>query len=134
MPSTTRRLRVVAVLAAVLVLTAACTDDESSGENAVRAFGDVQATEFEFEADPMDATRGVFRVETTEPMICAIVWGEPESLARLNNSQSMNGSGIVAHNVLLPDVEPGREYHFIVQGTTADGTLYRSDPGTFTIP
>jgi hypothetical protein len=29
---------------------------------------------------------------------------------------------------------PGRTYRFRVQGTTADGTLYRSETGTFTIP
>ncbi len=86
----------------------------------------MQATEFAFDADPLDPTRGIFRVETTEPMICAIVWGETELLGRFNNSLSMNGTGIIEHDVALPDAVPGRTYHFIVQGTTADGTLYRS--------
>jgi hypothetical protein len=99
----------------------------------VRPFADVQQGELVFEADPLDPNRGVFRVETTEPMICAIVWGETEAYGRFNNSPSMNGTGIVDHDVLLPDIEPGRRYHFVVQGTTADGTLYRSEPGTFTI-
>jgi hypothetical protein len=30
-------------------------------------------------------------------------------------------------------VVPGVEYSFVVQGTTADGTIYRSDVGTFVI-
>ena len=29
----------------------------------------------------------------------------------------------------LPDIEPGVEYRYVVQGTTADGTLYRSPVG-----
>ncbi len=34
----------------------------------------------------------------------------------------------------LPDLEQGREYVYVLQGTTADGTLYRSEVDTFTIP
>lgn len=121
-------------LALALVVTlavAACGGGD--GDPEVRAFSEVQEGELAFEADPTDPTRGVFRVSTTEPMICAIVWGEDASYGRFNNSLAMNGTGIVDHDVVLPDVEPGTEYHFVVQGTTADGTLYRSEPGTFTI-
>jgi hypothetical protein len=120
------------------VLLGACSTDDSGDTAAtgveVRPFEEVQADELVFEADPLDPTRGIFRVETTEPMICAIVWGETDELGRLNNSSSMNGTGIVDHDVVLPGVEPGRSYFFVVQGTTASGTLYRSELSTFTIP
>lgn len=86
-----------------------------------------------FEGDPSDPSRAVFRVTTAEPMICAIVWGEDESFGRFNNSLSMNGTGIERHDVVLPDIEPGVEYQYVVQGTTADGTLYRSEVATFRI-
>ena len=99
----------------------------------VRPFAEVQASELAFEADPTDPHRGIFRVTTTEPMICAIVWGEDETFGRLNNSLSMNGTGIIQHDVVLPDLEPGVEYVYVVQGTTADGTLYRSPVGSFRI-
>ena len=49
-------------------------------------FSEVQADEFVFEADPTESERGIFRVETTEPMICAIVWGETEAFGNFNNS------------------------------------------------
>lgn len=97
----------------------------------VRPFEEVQANEMKFERDPADPSRGIFRVRTTEPMICAIVWGPDESFGRFNNSLAMNGTGLVDHNVLLPDVAPGVTYSYVVQGTTADGTLYRSKVGTF---
>ena len=67
-------------------------------------------------------------------MICAIVWGETEELGKFNNSLAMNGTGIVNHDVFLPGAVPGRTYYFQVQGSTADGTLYRTETATFTIP
>ena len=125
------------LLLVAVLLVAACGGDEDGSTSAggeVRPFSEVQAGDFVFEADAVDPTNGIFRVETTEPMICAIVWGETEALGRFNNSLSMNGTGITDHDVRLPGAEAGRAYHFVVQGTTADGTLYRSAPGTFTIP
>lgn len=72
-------------------------------------------------------------VTTSEPMVCVIVWGEDDSFGRFNNSLSMDGTGIEQHDVVLPDVQPGVEYRFVVQGSTADGTLYRSEVGSFRI-
>lgn len=107
--------------------------DAGAVDAEVHRFEEVQASGMLFEADPTDPSRAVFRVTTTEPMICAIVWGPEASYARFNNSLAMNGTGIEQHDVILPDVEPGTEYHYIVQGTTADGTLYRSEPAGFRI-
>jgi hypothetical protein len=135
-----RRQRLPAVLlgvaSSIVLLAAGCGSDDDSGSTAaeVRPFAEVQADEFVFEADPTNAERGIFRVSTTEPMICAIVWGETEELGRFNNSLAMNGTGIVDHDVFLPGAVPGRTYYFRVQGSTADGTLYQSDMATFTIP
>jgi hypothetical protein len=125
----TRRLTITFAL---LVLTVAACSSGTATE--VRPFEEVQATEFVFEADPANPERGIFRMETTEPMICAIVWGETEALGNFNNSLAMNGTGITSHDVFLPGARPGVEYHFKVQGSTADGTLYESDLMTFTIP
>lgn len=103
-------------------------------EDTVRPFEEVQASEFSFEVDDTNPSRAIFRVTTTEPMICAIVWGEDETFGNFNNSLNMAGTGIVQHDVFLPGAVPGVEYSFVVQGTTADGTLYRSEVGTFLIP
>jgi hypothetical protein len=60
--------------------------------------------------------------------------GETDEFGRFNNSLAMDGTGIEQHDVSLPDLEPGHEYVYVLQGTTADGTLYRSEVETFTIP
>lgn len=128
-----RFLRWTVVGLGVALLLAACGGGDSASSDAVHPFSEVQGSDLVFERDPNDPTRGIFRVTTTEPMICAIVWGEDASFGRFNNSLSMNGTGIEQHDVLLPDVEPGVTYRYVVPGTTADGTLYRSKVGTFAI-
>jgi hypothetical protein len=118
----------------VVALAAGACGSPSGVDVVVRPFADVQASEFVFEADPTNPGRSIFRVTTTEPMICAIVWGEDESLGNFNNSLDMAGTGITEHDVVLTGARAGVEYTFVVQGTTADGTLYRSPMSTFTIP
>ena len=120
-------MRPAILLSVLLLVLAACSaggDDPDGTE--VRPFEEIQASEVVFEADPLDPSRGIFRVDTTEEAICAIVWGETEDFGRFNNSLTMNGTGIIEHDVVLPDLEQGREYVYVLQGTTADGTLYRS--------
>lgn len=129
-----RRSAALIVTALLLVATGCGSDDSSADATEVRPFADVQADDFVFEADPTNPQRGIFRVTTTEPMICAIVWGETEDLGNFNNSLAMNGTGIVDHDVFLPGAVPGETYFFRVQGSTADGTLYTSETATFTIP
>jgi hypothetical protein len=131
-----RTLRRTTLIAATLALVAvACgSSDDSIASSDVRPFSEVQASEFVFEADPTNLERGIFRVTTTEPMICAIVWGPTEALGNFNNSLAMNGTGIVEHDVFLPGAIPGEPYFFRVQGSTADGTLYTSEMDMFTIP
>ena len=126
-----RRSVLAVLVVAGMLLVAGCS---SNGANEVRPFSEVQATDFVFEADPTNAQRAIFRVDTTEPMICAIVWGETEELGNFNNSLAMNGTGIIEHDVFLPGAEPGVEYFFRVQGSTADGILYQSELATFVIP
>ena len=126
------RLHLTVLLLSLGLVAAACSTAGTT--ESVRPFEDVQASEMVFENDPTFPGRGIFRVETTEPMICAIAWGESETLGRFNNSLDMNGTGIVDHNVFLPDAEPGVEYFYRVQGSTADGVLYQSELMTFVLP
>ena len=127
--------RLLLVLAGAVALAACGGSDDSDDEAiGVRPFAEIQANEFTFEVDEFDPSRAIFRVRTTEPAICAIVWGETEALGSFNNSLAMNGTGIVDHDVFLPGALPGETYYFQVQGSTADGTLYQSGLATFTVP
>jgi hypothetical protein len=126
--------RLMVFLAAAMVLAACGGSDDSADDATVRPFSEIQANEFTFEVDEFDPSRAIFRVRTTEPSICAIVWGETESLGSFNNSLAMNGTGIVDHDVFLPGALPGETYFFQVQGSTADGALYQSELDTFTVP
>lgn len=118
------------VLVVILVL-AACGQGESVE---VRPFEEIQASDVTFENDPTFPGRAIMRVTTTEPAICAIVWGETETLGQMNNSLDMNGTGIIQHDVLLPGAEAGQTYFYRLQGSTADGTLFQSGLMTFTLP
>ena len=134
LPSPAGARRAIYVLSLVIGLLLVACSDEAAPDTEVRPFGEVQESDFKFEADPTNPNRGIFRVTTTEPMICAIIWGEDESFGNFNNSLAMNGTGILEHDVFLAGAEPGVEYVFKVQGSTADGTLYESPVATFTIP
>ena len=127
------RLVVGACLAAVLV--ASCGGGDTTGDlRTALPFEQVQVNEFTFENDSTFPGRGIFRVVTTEPMICAIVWGQTEELGSFNNSLAMSGTGIVNHDVFLSGAEAGKTYFFRVQGSTADGSFYESPLMTFTLP
>jgi hypothetical protein len=124
-------MRTILTLAVLAVLVAACS---SGTDSEVLPFSDIQASEFSFEPDQFDPNRAIFRVTTTEPSICSITWGETEALGNQNNSLSMNGTGIIQHDVILPGAIAGGTYYFTVQGATADGRLFQSEMATFTIP
>ena len=124
--------RLLPVAALTLILAACGSTAEAGGE--VRPFSEVQDSEFVFENDPTFPDRGIFRVVTTEAMICSITWGPTEELGNQNNDLAMNGTGIIEHNVLLPGAEPGVTYFFRVQGATAEGQLFQSELATFTLP
>jgi hypothetical protein len=128
-----RKTKLFIAVGAFALLAGACSSGADSAAE-VRPFSDVQATDATFENDPTFPGRGILRVDTTEPMICAIVWGETEDLGSFNNSLDMNGTGIVEHNVLLPGAEAGQTYFYRLQGSAADGTLYQSELLTFTLP
>lgn len=133
-PTNCRRLGIALTLTIVIVAAGCGGDGNSTGDTTIRPFAEVQVDEFVFESDPTNLERGIFRVTTTEPMICAIVWGETVAFGNFNNSLAMNGTGIVDHDVFLPGAVPGRTYYFRVQGSTAAGVVYQSETGTFTIP
>lgn len=128
------RRALVILTTSIALLASSCGDGSSEVPVEIRPFSDVQGSDIEFENDPTFPGRAIFRVTTTEPLICAIVWGETETLGNFNNSLNMNGTGITQHDVFLPGAEAGATYFYRLQGSGPDGTFYTSELATFTLP
>ncbi len=125
------RHRLVALVAAVVLVAAACSS-QSGSETTVRPFSDIQSSDITFGLD--DRGLGEMVVDTSAAAVCSIAWGETEALGNLNTDLDMAGTGHTEHHVVLPGAEPGKTYFYRLQGTTADGSLFQSELRTFTLP
>jgi hypothetical protein len=79
-------------------------------------------------------TAATLQVTTTIDAVCAVAFGETESLGRLATDQEMGAAGHSDHEVLLGGLQPDTEYFYRLQGVGIDGRLYRSDLLTFRTP
>lgn len=71
------------------------------------------------------------RVVTTIPVVCAVVFGSNESYGRISTDPDMGGAAHTDHLAPLRGLDPDTLYHYRLQGTGPDGTLYASDDLTF---
>ncbi len=83
----------VALVAALALLGAACGGGSGSEQGQVLPFERVQASAFVFQADPNTPGQVIFRMKTNEPMTCSIAWGETRALGHFNNDRNMAGTG-----------------------------------------
>jgi len=73
--------------------------------------------------------------ESSESLACSVVYGETTSYGLISVDQDMGGGAHTDHHPLLSDLDPDTEYHYRVQGTAPDGTLYMSEDRVFrTLP
>lgn len=80
---------------------------------------------------PTDAVL-VFNSEI--PLACAIVYGETTDYGNLTLDQDMAGGAHTDHHPLMANLKPDTEYHYRLQGSAEDGTVYMSDDMTFRTP
>ena len=127
------RLRIpAAVVTAALVLTG-CSD-EPGEDAAVLAAEDVFDGELDVVPDPSGVS-ATLSVTTSIDMACAVVYGTTEALGDgIATDTDMAGGAHSDHEVLMTGLEPDTEYFFRVQGSGADGRLYRSEVMTFRTP
>lgn len=71
------------------------------------------------------------RVVTTISVVCAVVFGTDESYGGISTDPDMGGAAHTDHHAPLRGLEPDTVYHYRLQGTGLDGTLYASDDLTF---
>ncbi|MGY1984820.1 discoidin domain-containing protein [Blastococcus sp. SYSU DS0669] len=125
-----RRLLLAAL--AVLVL-AGCGAPASPGTE-VRAAEEVFVEAPVVVPDP-SGTSATLEVSTTLDMACAVVFGRDESLGDgIATDTDMGGGAHADHRAVMRGLEPGTEYFYRVQGSGADGNLYRSELMGFRTP
>jgi hypothetical protein len=73
--------------------------------------------------------------ESSIPLACSVVYGPTTAYGDISVDQDMDGGAHTGHRPLLVGLEPDTAYHYRVQGTAADGTLYLGPDATFrTLP
>ena len=134
---TSRALRALVVPAsAALLVLAGCGGSEpsESGEQEVLAAEQVFAEEPVVVPDA-SGTTAVLRVTTELDMACAVVFGQAETLGDgIATDADMGGGAHTDHQAVMTGLEPGKQYFYRVQGSGADGNLYRSDLMSFRTP
>jgi len=68
------------------------------------------------------------------PLACAVVYGKSSDYGMIAVDQDMNGGAHTDHSPLMSGLEADTEYHYRVQGSAADGTIYIDQDGTFRTP
>ena len=119
------------LIIALALIAAACGG--TAGGGTVVDFTEIAASEPTFTFDP-SATTGRLDLETTIPTVCAIAYGETETLGVLSTDQDMQGDGHTDHGPVLTGLKPETTYFYRLQGVGPDGTLYQSELLTFTTP
>ena len=72
--------------------------------------------------------------DSSRPLACSVIYGETTSYGLIAVDQDMGGGAHSDHHPSLTGLEPDTEYHYRLQGTAADGTIYISEDMTFRTP
>lgn len=124
---------VILATAVIAVLGAACGGSSGGPLAAVEPIENVLVGEIAV-AD-ISATGALVRVDTRIPVVCSVVFGTDETYGAQSTDPDMAGLPHTDHSAPLRGLQPDTVYHFRLQGTGSDGTLYVSDDMTFrTLP
>lgn len=124
--------RLAIALAASALLLAACgngTDDTAS----IQPIEAILDSDIDLTVD-RSATTATLTVDTTIAVACAVIYGTDGTYGSIAVDNDMQGGAHHNHGPLLTGLRPDTEYQYILQGSDAAGTIYRSEPLTFTTP
>ncbi len=76
----------------------------------------------------------VLQVDTSVDVACSVIYGEDTSFGLIAVDNDMDGGAHADHQPVLAGLSPDTEYHYRLQGTAPDGSLYVSEVMTFRTP
>ena len=124
--------RLTIAFAAAAVLLAACGNGADDTAD-IQPIDAILAADVDISVDP-SGTTATLAVDTTIPVACAVIYGTDDTYGAIAVDNDMQGGAHHNHGPLLTGLEPDTEYQYILQGSDAAGTIYRSDPLTFRTP
>ncbi len=86
------------------------------------------------EITDITASDAILLFDSNRPLACSVTYGETISYGQIAVDQDMGGGAHTDHHPILTGLEPDTEYHYRLQGTAADGTIYISEDMTFQTP
>jgi len=122
--------------AALLALSACSSSGDSNGGDAsieVKPIEPILDSEIEIVTDP-SGTSATFSVDTNIPVACAVIYGTSDAFGLLAVDNDMQGGAHEDHGPLLTGLVPDTEYQYVLQGSDAAGSIYRSAVMTFRTP
>ena len=109
----------------------ACGSEDDDGLTA-RPLDEILAGPVEI--SDLTATSAVMRVETLTDVVCSVVYGPDEAYGSQSTDLEMGGRAHSQHAAPLRGLHPDMVYHYRLQGSASDGTLYVSEDMTFRTP
>lgn len=121
-----------AALALAGLVAAGCSSSDESGIS-VLPIDEILADDIRIDVDPSGTTANLVAT-TTAPVACAVIYGVDESFGSVAVDDDMQGGAHEDHGPTLIGLEPDTEYSYVLQGSGAEGSIYRSDLMTFRTP
>jgi hypothetical protein len=123
----------VAVFILTLIVAACSPNPETDSAANIRPLEDVYTSGAPQITD-ISASDAVLLFESSRPLACSVIYGESTTYGMISVDQDMGGGAHTDHHPILTGLEPDTEYHYRLQGTATDGTIYLSEDMTFRTP
>jgi hypothetical protein len=123
----------LAAFVLMLFLAACSSNPEADSAANIRPLEEVYTSGAPQMTD-ITASDAVLLFDSSRPLACSVIYGETTSYGMIAVDQDMGGGAHTDHHPILASLEPDTDYHYRLQGTAPDGTIYISEDMTFSTP